>query len=433
MLIAVTLFVAALVFATLTLLPAVRASSLWRATVTPLASIMGSGFLVIAPLLYETVGRFALFAMMGLLLVAYLLGTVMRFNIRYAEPLLTNKAATGRSGMHRIHEAFREASTFELEVSALHITSRISQGVLAGAYFISISYYLQLLAAFALRLTGQPANEWLSWGVVTAILVTLGVVGTVAGLRSFERIEKYVIAVNLSMISALLVGLAWHNASLSMAGEWSLPARGVEGDPYHVARVLMGLLIVVQGFETSRFLGAEHGPVERVRSMRLAQWLSSGIYLVFIGLITVMFTHSSGGAGSVTAIIGIASSIVPILGTLVAITAIGSQFTAATADDAGCAGLLEAPVSRLMPGRFVYGIVAGFAVLVTWLTDVYQIISFASRAFALFYACQCLVALLTTLRTSASMGAVGRVSRVGAFGLLGVVTLGVAIFGIPAG
>ena len=94
MLTAAALTVAALVFATLTFLPAVRSSSLWRATVTPLASIMGSGFLVVAPLLYETVGRFALFAMMGLLFVAYLLGSVMRFNIRHTEPLLAGQLET---------------------------------------------------------------------------------------------------------------------------------------------------------------------------------------------------------------------------------------------------------------------------------------------------------------------------------------------------
>ncbi|NOY94702.1 MAG: hypothetical protein GXP55_26285 [Deltaproteobacteria bacterium] len=372
--------------------------------------------------------------MTALLFIAYLLGGVMRYNIRYAEPLLTDEVdKTGRAGMHRMHKTFREATAFELEVDALRITERISHGVLAGAYFISISYYLQLLAAFALRIVGQPTSLWLSRSIVTGILLVLGVVGTVAGLRSFERIEKYVIAVNLSMISALLVGLAWHNGALLMAGDWSLPTRGLGAEPNHVTRVLMGLLIVVQGFETSRFLGAEHSPEERVRSMRLAQWLSSGIYLVFIGLITVMFASSSATTGSVTAIIGIASGIVPILGTLVAITAIGSQFTAATADDAGCAGLLETPVSRLMPGRYVYGIVAGFAILVTWLTDVYQIISFASRAFALFYACQCLVALLATLRTRADHLRRGHLTRVVSFSLLGLFSLAVAVFGIPAG
>jgi len=40
-------------------LPALRNSDDWRATVTPLASIIGSGFLVVAPLLGYAVGSSA--------------------------------------------------------------------------------------------------------------------------------------------------------------------------------------------------------------------------------------------------------------------------------------------------------------------------------------------------------------------------------------
>jgi hypothetical protein len=49
-------------------------SSNWKATLTPLASIMGSGFLVSAPLLAGIVGNLALLCMAALLLVAYGVG-----------------------------------------------------------------------------------------------------------------------------------------------------------------------------------------------------------------------------------------------------------------------------------------------------------------------------------------------------------------------
>ena len=49
-----------------------RSSSNWQATVTPLASIMGSGFLVSAPLLAGVVGNLAVICMAVLLLLAYL-------------------------------------------------------------------------------------------------------------------------------------------------------------------------------------------------------------------------------------------------------------------------------------------------------------------------------------------------------------------------
>jgi len=37
-----------------------RNSFQWRATVTPLASIIGSGFLIVAPLLHSILGKWAL-------------------------------------------------------------------------------------------------------------------------------------------------------------------------------------------------------------------------------------------------------------------------------------------------------------------------------------------------------------------------------------
>lgn len=58
------------------------------ATSTPLASIFGSGFLVIVPILAGAVGPDAVFAMIGITLLAYTVGSVIRFNIRFAEPLL---------------------------------------------------------------------------------------------------------------------------------------------------------------------------------------------------------------------------------------------------------------------------------------------------------------------------------------------------------
>ena len=67
--------------------PALRRSTRWRATVTPLASIIGSGFLVVAPLLGLTAGRFALLAMAAILVLAYLVGNAVRYNIAHVEEI----------------------------------------------------------------------------------------------------------------------------------------------------------------------------------------------------------------------------------------------------------------------------------------------------------------------------------------------------------
>ncbi|GMQ76311.1 MAG: hypothetical protein BMS9Abin01_1583 [Gammaproteobacteria bacterium] len=82
------LLAAALLAAAWLFRPALRRSTSWIATVTPLASVIGSGFLVLAPLLARAVDGWALAAMTAIVVLAYGIGAVIRFNIRHAEPLL---------------------------------------------------------------------------------------------------------------------------------------------------------------------------------------------------------------------------------------------------------------------------------------------------------------------------------------------------------
>jgi hypothetical protein len=57
----------------LLLLPRVMTTPAWRATVTPLASIIGSSFLILGPLLARRYGHFAIVAMALLCLAAWAL------------------------------------------------------------------------------------------------------------------------------------------------------------------------------------------------------------------------------------------------------------------------------------------------------------------------------------------------------------------------
>lgn len=66
----------------------IRNSRLWCVTITPLASIIGSGFLVIAPLLAQITGRYLLVGIIILVFVGLACGSVIRFNILNVEPLL---------------------------------------------------------------------------------------------------------------------------------------------------------------------------------------------------------------------------------------------------------------------------------------------------------------------------------------------------------
>ncbi|MCB9601781.1 MAG: hypothetical protein H6720_15765 [Sandaracinus sp.] len=253
--------VALLVAAMLAWTPALRRSRAWKATVTPLSSIMGSGFLVSAPLVASVSGLWAPLAMGALLLVAYGLGAMIRFNIRFAEPLVED----ARSNEHHAHRGHREGSRGTWTFDERHVAvglEKLSHVVLAGAYVISVSYYLQLLAAFVLDRVGVSDPLWAKLGT-TAVLGLITLVGALFGLRALEKVETLAVSSNLGAIVALLVGLVVHVVTRASEGSLALPDLPLPEDHVHSARVMMGLLIVVQGFETSRFLGAEHPAEER--------------------------------------------------------------------------------------------------------------------------------------------------------------------------
>ncbi|WKE67004.1 hypothetical protein PVT67_07135 [Gallaecimonas kandeliae] len=343
--------------------PRLANSSNWKATVTPLASIMGSGFLVSAPLLGLIVGNRAVFFMAGLLMLSFLIGSAIRFNIRHFEPIENRR---GRA-------------------QSIALLSRM---VLAGAYFISVTYYLQLLAVFLLKAFGVEGTLY-AHGITTLLLLIIGGIGMWRGLSELEQVESYAVSLNLGMIGVLLLGLALYNLRLLLAGHWQLsPLDGtVDG---HDIRVLLGLLIVVQGFETSRYLQDEHPAEQRIVTMRLAQIISSVIYLAFIGLVTVLF--QPGMTADVTAITSMVTPVAVVLPLLISIAAIGSQFSAAVADTSGAGGLIEDIVHRRLSPRYAYLAILLITLMLTWNTNVNEIIAYASRAFALFYMLQCAVA-----------------------------------------
>ncbi len=375
----------------------------WKATVTPLASIMGSGFLVSAPLLAGIVGNLALVCMGLLLLLAYMVGGAVRFNIRYFEPI-------ENQGKH--------------PAQRIAVLSRI---VLIGAYFISITYYLQLLAAFVLNAIGYQGAAAAANGITIGLLSVICGVGMWRGLDELESLEKYAISLNLGMIGALLVGLAVYNLRLVSGGAWALPPVSSVID-FHDLRVLLGLLIVVQGFETSRYLGDEHPPEQRIATMRNAQLIATVIYLVFIALVTVLFRDGLGA--DVTAVIGMAKPVAVILPILLSVAAMASQFSAAVADSEGAGGLIEDITRGKLSVRFAYLLILVVTVVLTLQTNVNQIIAYASRAFALYYLCQCLVAFVVAW---GNRGLRRRSLHLINFGFLAMICLLVFALGVPSG
>ncbi len=373
-------------------------SSDWQATVTPLASIMGSGFLVSAPLLASSVGNYAVLCMMALLLLAYCVGSAIRFNIIHFEPIAEHKGAP----------------------QAVALVSRLA---LTIAYLISVSYYLKLLAAFVLSNLGID-SQWIANSISTILLIVIASVGVIKGLSSLERLERYAVSLNLAVITALIAALIYANLHLSLTTGWKLkslwPELGIEQ-----WRILLGLLIVVQGFETSRYIGDEHSPKQRIKTMRWAQMISSVIYILFLGLATILFEDDMDT--NVTGIISMVAPIAIVLPLLLSVAAIGSQFSAAVADNSGAGGLIQEVFHRKLSLRQSYMFIFIATLMLTWLTDVNEIIAYASRAFAFYYFLQCMVALMLNKQYCSLLH-----WRSLSFASVAIVCLLVFLLGIPA-
>ena len=335
-----------------------------------------------------------------LLVLAYAVGSAIRFNIRYFEPIEHNKGTA----------------------QSIALLSRI---VLSIAYFISVTYYLQLLAAFILNLFGS-SDEFMANVITTLLLLVIGAIAIWRGLSKLEKIETYAVSLNLGMIAGLLLALVVYNLQLAMQGDWHLANIPAPIDSDDI-RVLLGLLIVVQGFETSRYLGAEHPAEQRIKTMRIAQLTSATIYILFIGLATVLF--HTGLDADVTAVTALMLPVAIVLPIMISIAAMGSQFSAAVADTSGAGGLVDNIIRHKLPMPYVYASIIFATLFLTWETNVNEIITYASRAFALFYFLQCLVAFLVAYKQASSKARTGRLVL---FFVIALICLIVFLFGIPS-
>ena len=385
------------------LLPRLREHPFWRATVTPLASIIGSGFLIAAPLLGEIAGAASPWFMLGIVVFAYWIGSVIRFNIRHIEPLLEAGAAP----------------------PFLRMAERAAEIALFGAFVISVAFYLRLMSAFVLE--GIGFNEPFAARVMTTIvLMGIGIVGWRRGLNALERLEEYSVSVKLAIIVALLAGLLHYDFVNGFGSEGLLPS----SRPWvETLRMVGGLLLVTQGFETSRYLSAAYSAPLRIRSMRLAQWISGTIYVCFVILIAPLLPLLPSGRPSETAIIDLSRHAALVLPLMLTLAAVMSQFSASVADTLGAGGLVrEQSRGRVSPG-IGYLVVTGCAIALVWSANLFEIVAYASRAFAVYYLAQAVLALRHawvelsgTRKWLITMG----------LGVMAAALAGIVIFAIPA-
>ncbi|WP_417675085.1 hypothetical protein [Roseibium sp.] len=299
--------------------------------------------------------------------------------------------------------------------------------MLAFAYSISVAYYLVLLGHFFLKGTGS-GDEILAKLIATGILGMLGLLGMMRGLELVEGIEEYTVGINLAVIIALLAGLMLYNGKILFAGDWQLTAATPEIDGQTI-RVVLGLLIVVQGFETSRFMFDEFDAETRIRTMRYAQLIAAAVYLTFFSLLTVLFGKLGSDEG-VAAIVGLVAHVAPVLPLILVLSAVASQFSASVADSVGGAGLVEDITRGRVSLHVIYPLIAVVAIGITWSTNVFRLVTLASQAFALFYFLQCTVALM---RAWGMTDLQRRRSRIVLFLAGGLISICGTVLGIPSG
>ena len=201
--------------------------------------------------------------------------------------------------------------------------------------------------------------------------------------------EYAAVTLKLAIIVGLLLGLTWYFYQRASTGALFFHEAELSGWP--ALTLAFGLIITVQGFETSRYLGHDYDPQTRIRSMKLAQIVCAVIYMVYISLFAFAFDRSEFSLTE-TAIIDMMGMITPLLTALLVLAALAAQFSAAIADTSGSGGLVEELTQGRMTARYGYALLVFIGLVITWEADVFHIIAYASRAFALYYTLQSAIA-----------------------------------------
>lgn len=368
------------------------------ATSTPLASIFGSGFLIIVPVLNGAVGRYSVIAMAFVCGLAYCVGHAIRFNIKHAEPLLEKDQASQRT----------------------RLLERTSDIALVGAYVISVCLYINILASFFLGGLGNEYDTVFNEHVVTVtVIAAIGLLGYFKGLDMLERLEDVGLWVTLLIVAALFVGFGAFDLHAAAHGiTWpETPDRTW----WEIVTIVGGTLIVVQGFETSRYLEEEYDQQTRIRSCRLSQIISTIVYLLFVTLATPLM-HFLGNTVKDNDLIMLAGKASVLLPLPLVCAAVLSQFSAAVADTMGGSGNMVEATHNHVDSKHANLIICGGALILAFFPTL-TILALASRAFAFYYMLQCLISA-TVAKSALQKGFFIAIAAVLAF---------IALFAVPAG
>ncbi len=334
---------------------------------TPLASIFGSGFLVVVPILASAVGPYSVLAMAVVAIVAFLVGGIVRHNILCAEPVL----AEGSKRFTVIAERFSDLA-------------------LVLAYVVSVCLYIHILSTFVLANFDLDTDR--NKSILTTIIIgVITVIGLLGGLKPLEKLERWALYVTILILAVLLIMFGIYDANQFLAQRHFTLPEMPERTAWEIVTIVAGMLIVVQGFETTRYLGKYFDSVTRIRASRWSQYFSLSIYVLFVALALPIVPVLNGNYAD-NSLIKLAATASLLLPIPLIVAASLSQFSAAVADTLAAAANIQEASHQRIGTRWGYLFVGVSAMALAWTNSTFEIIALASRAFAFYYLLQCLVA-----------------------------------------
>ncbi len=150
--------------------------------------------------------------------------------------------------------------------------------------------------------------------------------------------------------------------------------------------------------------------------------IATVVYVIFVAL-ALPIVHTLNGQYDDNSLIKLAGVAYGLLVLPLVVSAALSQFAAAVADTIAAGGNIAEASRNKINDKISYLVIGAGAITLTWLADTYEILALASRAFALYYLLQCLLAI----RLSETL-----LQKLWMF-IIAVILLFIVVFAVPAG
>ena len=108
-----------------------------------------------------------------------------------------------------------------------------------------------------------------------------------------ERLQRLAVPRHLAAVIGVVVAFFVANVQEMLGGRWDLgpsPEMGTEE-----IRKMIGLFAIVQGFEASRYIGVRFAAERRISTMRIAQIVSTVVFVIFMVTLLLAFLPTPPG------------------------------------------------------------------------------------------------------------------------------------------